>query len=94
MVKAAMSDPVSELEKLRAELSIVTQSRDEWEQRAMQAEANVADQAAELDRLEAEQPSPCADTTYLLDIALRALRGEGPDADQLATLLDAARRAV
>ena len=33
-------------------------------------------------------------TTYLLDIALKALRGEGPDADQLATLIDAARRAA
>ena len=37
---------------------------------------------------------PCASTTYLLDIALKALRGEGPDADQLATLIDAARRAA
>ena len=34
------------------------------------------------------------DTTYLLDIALRALRGEGPDANQLAVLIDAARRAA
>ena len=82
------------IEELRAKLTIAQQARDEWEQRAVQAEQNVADQAAELNRLESEQPAPCTDTTHLFDIALRALRGEGPDADQLAMLLDAARRAA
>ncbi len=74
--------------KLRAELTFAQQARDEWEQRAVQAESNVADQAAELNRLE---NAPRTDTTYLLDIALR---GEGPDADQLASLIEAARRAA
>ena len=121
-----------QLEKLRAELTLAQQARDEWEQRAVHAEANVETMEAEanvetmeaeanVETMEAEAnvetmeaelkeaetrngklqyqlagyaPEPCASTTYLLDIALKALRGEGPDADQLATLIDAARRAA
>lgn len=88
-----------------AKLILAEQSRDEWEQRAVQAESYVETLEAELKEAETRNgklqyqlagyaPEPCASTTYLLDIALRALRGEGPDADQLATLLDAARRAA
>jgi len=77
---------------LRAELTLAQQARDEWEQRAVQAESNVEMQESELRDLE-EAPTPCtSNAPYLLDIALRALRGEGPVADQLAALIDAARR--
>ena len=75
-----------------AELTLVEQANDEWESRAVQAEQNVEMLEAELRNWESS-PVPCTDNT-LLDIALRALRGEGPDADQLATLIDAARRAA
>ena len=81
----------SQLEKLRAELTLAEQARDEWEQRCAAAEEPMQDMEAELcDRDNGTATN--ADTTYLLDIALRALRGEGPDADQLAVLIDAARR--
>ena len=77
-----------------AKLILAEQSRDEWEQRAVQAESNVETLEVELRNREDAPTAPCASTTYLLDIALRALRGEGPDADQLATIIDAARRAA
>ena len=77
-----------------ARLILAEQARDEWEQRAVQTEQNVETLEAELRNREDAPAAPCASTTYLLDIALRALRGEGPDAEQLATLLDAARRAA
>jgi len=80
------------IEELRAELTLAHQARDEWESRAVQAESNVELLEAEMRNREAAPAVPCASTTYLLDIALKALRGEGPDADQLATLIDAARR--
>lgn len=76
--------------KLRAELTLVEQAHAEWEQRAVHAEQTVETLEAEMRKLESSLV-PCTDNT-LLDIALKALRGEGPDADQLATLIDAARR--
>lgn len=82
----------AETTQLRAKLILAQQSRDEWEQRAVQAESNVETLESELRNRESS-PVPCTDNT-LLDIALRALRGEGPDADQLASLIDAARRAA
>lgn len=92
-LRADLEGSEREIVRIRSQLTLAQQSSDEWEQRAVQAESNVETLEAELrDRKGA--PSPCASTTYLLDIALRALRGEGPDADQLATLLEAARRAA
>ena len=87
---------LQEIETVSAKLTLAEQSRDEWEQRAVHAEANVEKLEAELElrNLEGAPAEPCASTTYLLDIALRALRGDGPDADQLATLIDAARGAA
>jgi hypothetical protein len=93
------------IEQLRAELTLIEQAHDEWEQRAVQAEMNVETLEAEVKEADARNgrlqyqlagyaPEPCPSTTYLLDIALKALRGEGPDADQLAVLIDAARRAA
>jgi len=82
------------IEELRAELALATHTRDEWGSRAVQAEENVEMLEAELRNREDSPAAPCASTTYLLDIALKALRGEGPDADQLAVLIDAARRAA
>ena len=83
----------SQVAKLRAELYIAEQSRDEWEQRCAAAEESMQDMEAELcDR--DNRSATNSDNTYLLDIALKALRGEGPDADQLAVLIDAARRAA
>lgn len=79
---------------LRDELTLAQQARDEWEQRAVQAESNVETMEAELRNREAAPAVPSCKETYLLDIALKALRGEGPDADQLAGLIDAARRAA
>ena len=81
----------SQLEKLRAELTLAEQARDEWEQRCAAAEEPMQDMEAELCGRD-NGAATNADTTYLLDIALKALRGEGPDADQLAVLIDAARR--
>lgn len=82
------------IEQLRAELTLAQQSRDEWEQLAVEAKDNVESLESELRNREDAPAAPCASTTYLLDIALCALRGEGPDADQLATIIDAARRAA
>lgn len=84
----------NELSIARAELTLAQQSRDEWERRAVEAESNVETLEAELRNREDAPAVPCASTTYLLDIALNGLRGEVPDADQLATLIDAARRAA
>ena len=84
----------NELSIARAKLTLAQQSRDEWESRAVHAEQNVETLEAELRNREDAPAAPCASTTYLLDIALKALRGEGPDADQLAVLIDAARRAA
>jgi ribosomal protein L37AE/L43A len=83
-----------DIETAHEKLTLAEQSRDEWERRAVQAEANVETLEAELRNREDAPAAPCASTTYLLDIALKALRGEGPDADQLATLIDAARGAA
>lgn len=85
---------LQEIETVSAKLTLAQQARDEWESRAVQAESNVETLEAELRNREDAPAVPCASTTYLLDIALKALRGEGPDADQLATLIDAARRAA
>lgn len=82
------------VEQLRAEITLLKQAHDEWEQLAVEAKDNVETLEAELRNREDAPAAPCASTTYLLDIALRALRGEGPDADQLATIIDAARRAA
>lgn len=82
------------IEQLRAEITLLKQARDEWEQCAVDAETNVETLEAVLRDRKDAPAAPCASTTYLLDIALRALRGEGPDADQLATIIDAARRAA
>ena len=95
----------AETTQLRAKLILAEQARDEWEQRAVQAEQNVETLEAEVKEADSRNgrlqyqlagyaPEPCASATYLLDIALRALRGEGPDADQLANLIEAARRAA
>lgn len=96
-------------ENLLASLTIAQQARDEWEQRAVQAESSVELLESELKEAESRNgrlqyqlagyaPEPslgyCCTDSGLLDIALRALRGEGPDADQLAVLIDAARRAA
>ena len=83
-----------EIETAYAKLTLAEQSRDEWEQRAVQAESSVETLEAELRNREDAPAAPCASTTYLLDIALKALRGEGPGANQLAALIDAARRAA
>lgn len=95
--------------KLRAELTLAEQARDEWESRAVQAESSVELLESELKEAESRNgrlqyqlagyaPEPslgyCCTDSGLLDIALRALRGEGPDADQLAALIEAARRAA
>lgn len=89
------------IEQLRAELATAavtmrTQGEkiDEWQNYAVQSESNVETLEAELRNREDAPAAPCASITCLLDIALRALRGECPDADQLATLIDAARRAA
>ena len=84
----------AETTQLRAKLILAEQARDEWEQRCAAAEESMRDMEAELCNHDDAPAAPCASTTYLLDIALKALRGEGPDADQLASLIDAARRAA
>ena len=81
------------IEELRAELTIAQQARDEWEQRAVQAEQNVEALEAELRNAESA-PAPCANNTYLLDIALAVIREEPVPAGQIASLIEAARRAV
>lgn len=93
-LRADLEGSEREIVRIRSQLTLAQQSRDEWEQRAVQAESNVETLGAELRNREDAPAAPCASTTYLLDIALRALRGEGPDADQLATIIDAARRAA
>ena len=85
---------LQEIETASAKLTLAEQSRDEWEQLAVEAKDNVESLEAELRNREDAPAAPCASTTYLLDIALKAMRGEGPDADQLAVLIDAARRAA
>ena len=81
------------IEELRAELTIAQQARDEWEQRAVQAEQNVEALEAELRNAESA-PAPCANNTYLLDIALAVIREEPVPAGQIASLIEAARRAA
>ena len=89
---------LQEIETVSAKLTLAEQSRDEWEQRAVLAESNVETMEAELRNRDAAPAAPslgyCCTDSGLLDIALKALRGDGPDADQLATLIDAARRAA
>ena len=83
----------SQLAKLRAELTIAEQARDEYEQRAVRAEQNV--KALEADLRNAENaPDPCANSTYLLDVALAVIREEPVPAVQIASLIEAARRAA
>ena len=86
------------IETASANLRLAEQSRDEWESRSRLAEAHVETLEAELRKREVAPAVPslgyCCSDSDLLDIALRALRGEGPDADQLATIIDAARRAA
>ena len=81
------------IEELRAKLTIAQQARDEWEQRAIQAEQNVEALEAELRNAESA-PAPCANNTYLLDIALAVIREEPVPAGKIASLIEAARRAV
>ena len=81
------------IEELRAELTLAEQSRDEWEQRAVQAEQNVEALEAELRNAESA-PAPCANNTYLLDIALAVIREEPVSAGKIASLIEAARRAA
>ena len=82
------------IEELRAKLTIAQQARDEWEQRAVQAEGNVDALEAEL-RNAVSVPAPCANNTYLLDIALAVIREEPVPAGKIASLIEAARgRAV
>ena len=81
------------IEELRAELTLAEQARDEWEQRAVQAEQNVEALEAELRNAESA-PAPCANNTYLLDIALAVIRDEPVPAVQIASLIEAARRAA
>lgn len=81
------------IEELRAKLTIAQQARDEWEQRAVQAEGNVDALEAELRNAESA-PAPCANNTYLLDIALAVIREEPVPDGQIASLIEAARRAA
>ena len=81
------------IEELRAELTLAQQARDEWEQRAVQAEQNVETLEAELRNAESA-PAPCANNTYLLDIALAVIREEPVSAGKIASLIEAARRAA
>lgn len=78
------------IEELRAKLTLAEQSRDEWEQRAVQAEQNVEALEAELRNAESA-PAPCANNTYLLDIALAMIRDEPVPAGKIASLIEAAR---
>ena len=78
---------------LRAELTLAQQSRDEWGMRAVRAESNVETLEAELRNRDAAPAVPSCEETYLLDLALTALRGGSATATQLAALIDAARRA-
>lgn len=80
--------------KLRTELTLAAQSRDEWEQLAVEAKANVETLEAELRNREGAPSVPSCKETYLLDLALTALREEPVTATQLAALIDAARRAA
>ena len=82
-----------QLEKLRAKLTLAEQSRDEWEQRAVQAEQNVEALEAELRNAESA-PASCANNTYLLDVALAVIREEPVPAGQIASLIEAARGAA
>lgn len=93
-LRADLEGSEREIVHIRSQLTLAQQANDEWKSRAVQAESNVETLEAELRNREDAPAVPCASTTYLLDIAMRALRGEGPDADQLATLIDAARRAA
>ena len=87
-----------EIEELRAELTLAQQARDEWEQRAVQAEQNVETLEAELRNRDAAPAVPslgyCCTDSGLLDIVLAVLRDEPVKAGDLATLIDAARRAA
>ena len=58
-----------------------------------QAEQNVEALEAELRNAESA-PAPCANNTYLLDVALAVIREEPVPAGQIASLIEAARRAA
>lgn len=76
------------IEQLRSQLTLAQQSRDEWEQRAVQAESNV--ETLEADLRDREDRS--FNRLGLLDIAIAALRGDAVPADQIAGLLAIARK--
>ena len=81
---------------LRAQLTLATQSRDEWEQRAVRAESNVETLEAELCNRERDDypVEPSCRETYLLDLALLAMREEPVPASLLAHVIAIARRAA
>jgi len=85
----------SQLTKLRAELTLAQQARDEWEQRAVQAEANVETLEVEL----RERSQDCCaldvdDYERLLNLALAALRCQHIDPEPIADVIETARRAA
>ncbi len=83
-----------QLAKLRTELTLAQQARDEWEQRCAAAEESMQDMEAELCNRD-NGPATNADTTYLLDVALAVIREEQVPAGKIASLIEAARgRAV
>jgi hypothetical protein len=86
------------IETASAKLRLAEQSRDEWERRAVEAESNVETLEAELRNRDAAPAAPslgyCCSDSGLLDIALAVLRDEPVKAGDLATLIDAARRAA
>lgn len=77
--------------KLRDELTLAQQARDEWEQRAVQAESNVETLEAELRERDRDEDRSF-NRLGLLDIAIAALRGDAVPADQIAGLLAIARK--
>ena len=84
------------IEGLRADLTLAEQARDEWEQRAVQAEQNVEALEAELDHLEERlrdmgEEVESYNRPGLLDIAIAAMRGEPVPAEKIADLLAIAR---
>ena len=79
------------IEQLRAEITLLEQAHDEWEQRAVQAEQNVETLEAELQERDRDEDRSF-NRLGLLDIAIAALRGDAVPADQIAGLLAIARK--
>lgn len=81
------------IEQLRSQLTLAQQSRDEWEQRAVQAESNV--ETLE-DELRERSQDCCAldvdDYERLLNLALAALRCQHIDPEPIADEIEKARR--